>query len=318
MLAPFNINPSMTAVAVAYRNATLIADLVLPRVGTDGQKFSYLKYALGEFTTVPETKVGRKGKPNEVEFSSTEVPDQTVDHGLDAPVPNIDVQNWEAARAAGNNVLADPRLRATTGVTELILLAREIRAANLVFDTASYGGNNQETLVGNQQWSDYVNSDPEGDIRDALDSMVMRPTHAVFGRKTWSFLSRNPKLVKSILGTLTERGTITRAEFMEHFELTGELYIGEGWLNTAKPGQPAAMARVWGNHASFFHRNMNADTKYGITFGYTAEWGTRIAGTIHDPDMGLRGGDRARVGESVKELITAPDLGYLFRNAVNG
>lgn len=314
MKAPFQQNAAMTAVAVAYRNGALIADTVCPRVPTDGQKFAYMKFAQGDFLTYPETKVGRKGKPNEVEFGSEEVPASTVDHGLDAPVPQQDMDNWQAARNNGNTALPDPRLRATTGVTELLALAREVRVANLYFNAGSYGAANKQTLAGVDQWSDFVNSDPDYDIKDALDTMVMRPNHSILGRRVWSTLSRHPKLVKAILGASNERGTITKQEFSEHFELEG-LHIGEAFVNVAKKGQAVSTQRAWGNHAAFVHMNMNADTQFGITFGYTAQWGSRIAGTIHDPDMGLRGGERARVGESVLELVTANDLGYFFQNA---
>jgi hypothetical protein len=52
------------------------------------------------------------------------------------------------------------------------------------------------------------------------------------------------------------------------------------------------------------------------TFGFTAEFGTRIAGTMDEPKMGLRGSVRVRVGESVKEVIAASASGYYFENAV--
>jgi len=48
----------------------------------------------------------------------------------------------------------------------------------------------------------------------------------------------------------------------------------------------------------------------------TAEYGSRFAGTIPEPKVGLRGAERVRVGESVKELVTAADCGYLFDAAV--
>ena len=76
------------------------------------------------------------------------------------------------------------------------------------------------------------------------------------------------------------------------------------------------MVRVWGKSCAILHRNMNADTEFGVTFGFTAQFGNRVAGTIVDPDIGIYGGERVRVGESVKELVTAPDLGYLFSTAV--
>ena len=53
-----------------------------------------------------------------------------------------------------------------------------------------------------------------------------------------------------------------------------------------------------------------------MTFGYTAEFENRIVGTIQDdPDIGLRGGIRVRVGMSVKEKVIAGQLGYFWQNA---
>ena len=46
------------------------------------------------------------------------------------------------------------------------------------------------------------------------------------------------------------------------------------------------------------------------------QYKTRVVGTINDPNIGLRGGRRVRVGESVKELITAPMAAYLIEDAV--
>lgn len=314
--APFTQNPNMTAIAVAYKQGNLIADEVLPRIPVDGEKFSYLLYPQGEGFTVPETFVGRKGKPAEVEFTSTEVTSKTDDHGLDAPVPNSDVLNYESARKMGNKTLIDPRLRATSMLTQLLMTRREKRTADLVLDPANYAAANKVVLSGTSMWSDYVNSDPAYAIAEAMDNMFLRPTLAVFSRKVWSKLSRHPKLRYAVFGDDAKQGQVSRAQFAELFELPNLPLIGEGWLNTAAKGQPTNMVRIWGTSAAFLHRDMNADNQYGTTFGFTAEHGTRVAGTIEDPDMGIRGGQRARVGESVKEVITAPDLGYLFSNAV--
>lgn len=308
--APFVVSPVLTAVAVAYKNGQMIADGVLPRVPVDAQNFKYLSYPMGEFFSPPDTKVGRKGQPNQVEFTGTEVTASTDDHGLDDPVPNIDSMN-----AASQPGMPDPKLRAAQGLTELIVLAREVRAAGLVFDAASYGAANKETLVGNAQWSDFVNSTPQADIKEGIDNMVMRPNIGVMGRAAWSVVSQHPKLCKAVFGNGTDAGVISKRAFADLFELE-ELYIGEGWVNTAKKGQPASLVRVWGKKAAFLHRNMNADTQFGVTFGFTAQFGPRVAGEIVDPDIGIHGGVRVRVGESVKEVVTANDLGYLFSDVV--
>ena len=314
--APFVISASATAVAQAYVQAELVADQVMPRVDVNTQKFSYNTYNKADGFTVPETEVGRKGKPAEVEFGSDEQTSMTVDHGLDTPIPNADILNWEGARQNGNTRVVDPRLRATRALTQCLLSRREKRVADLVTNVANYGVDNKIVLSGTSQWSDYANSDPSRAIPDVLDNLFMRPTHLVMGRKVWSYLSRHPKICAAVFKNGTNNGLVTRAQFAELFEMSNLPIIGEGWLNTAQKGQPVNMQRIWGSDMLAFYQDMNADTDFGVTFGFTAQFGDRVAGSVIDGDMGIRGGERQRVGESVKELIIASDLAYLWKTAV--
>ena len=94
--ANFPVNPVLTAIAIAYRNRRMIADDVLPRTDVGKQEFKYLQHDLGEGFTVPKTIVGRTSRPNQVEFSATELTASTEDHALDAPVPVVDAKNAPA------------------------------------------------------------------------------------------------------------------------------------------------------------------------------------------------------------------------------
>lgn len=313
--APFTISPDLTAIAVMYTQDTLIADKVLPRVPVDAENFTYLKYPLAEGFTVPETRVGRRSAPNQVEFSALEVSDRTQDHGLDAPVPNKDINSWRKARDAGLTKAADPLMRATKQVTQLVMTRREKRAADLVLDSNNYAAANKVTLAGTSQWSDYSNSDPLTAIMTAMDSMVMRPNVGVLGRAVATKLQLHPKICKAVFGNNTDAGVVPISAIANLLGLE-ELLVGEGWLNVAAKGQAPNMQRIWGKHAVFMAQNKEADTQYGVSFGLTAQFGDRVAGTIEDSDIGLDGGVRARVGERVKELITANDLAYGFFNAV--
>lgn len=312
---PFIVVPELTAIAVAYRQGNLIADRVLPYVPVRTQSFKYRKFALADSFTYPSTRVGRKSAPQQVEFGETEVTDSVDDHALDSGVPNSDMLAYEQGRAAGQTGATDPMARASSQVMSLVLTAREKRAADLVFNAANYAPANKTTLSGTGQWSDFTNSNPQTAIMDALDSMVMRPNAVVFGRQTWSKLSTHPKMCAAVYKNGTNAGVISTQAFADLFELD-EVLVGDGWINTAAKGQAPVTARLWGKHAVFYHRNMNADTEFGVTFGMTARWGDRFGGYVEDADMGARGGRRVRSGESVKELLTANDLGFMFQNAV--
>lgn len=139
---------------------------------------------------------------------------------------------------------------------------------------------------------------------------------AIYGRKTWSKLNSHPKILAAVGKLNTEGGIARRQEVADLFELD-EIIVGESWVNIAKPGQAVTRARVWGNHASLLVLDKLADFQNKRpTFSLTAQWGGRIAGSIAEPKIGLRGSVRVRVGESVRELVIAKDLGFMFENAV--
>lgn len=308
--APFPINPVNTAIAIAYRNTRLIADEVLPRVPVSSTEFKYMLHNLADGFTVPDTQVSRKGRVNQVEFSATEKTASTEDHGLDAPVPQSDIDN------AKNTPGYDPLAKATEQTTNLIMLDREIRTSNLVFNNANYGADNKVTLSGTSQWS-HADSSPLPVITDALDACVMRPNIGVLGRRVSTMLRRHPKIVKAFNGTTGEDGMVPLQFLADLLELE-TILVGEARLNIARPGQTAALQRVWGSHAAFIYRDRLADANSGTTFGFTGQFGSRVSSNEYDRNIGLKGGQMVRVGEQVKELITAPDLGYFFENAVAG
>lgn len=307
-LAPFPIQPELTAIAIGYRNSALIADEVLPRVQVGKQEFKYLKYDLADSFTVPDTRVGRTSRPTEVSFAATEVTSACNGYGLDDPIPQSDIDN------APPNY--NPLGRSTEVLTDLILLAREQRTANLVFNTASYtASTNRTQLSGTSQFSDYTNSNPITALLAGLDACVMRPNILILGQAVWSKLRQHPKVTQAVFGVNGTSGIITREQLAQALEIE-EVQVGQGWANTAKKGQTASLSRLWGKHAAAIYRDRLADTNRGTTFGLTAQWGERVSGSIPDEDIGLKGGQRVRVGEYVKELVTATDLGYFWEDAV--
>jgi hypothetical protein len=302
-LAPFPITPELTAIAIAYKNSALIADQVLPYVPVGKKEFKYLKYTKAERFTLPDNYVGRKGTPNQVDFSATETESACVDYGLDDFVPQDDIMN------APPNY--DPLGNAVEAIMDLNLLAREKRVADLVFASGSFASSNTTTLTGTDQWSDFTNSDPIDDILTGLDACIMRPNIMVLGNAVWSNLRQHPKIVKAANRNSGDAGIAAREAVKELFELD-EILVGQGWLNSAKKGQTASFTRVWGNYCALIYKNSLANTQRGTTFGFTARFGNPIAGQMPEPTVGLKGSIRVRAGESVKELICANDLGYLI------
>ena len=260
--------------------------------------------------------VGRKGVPNEVQFGATEVGGFVKDYGLDDLVPNEDLNSAPPGY--------DPLGRAVEGTSELIALDREKRVADLVFNTATYPAANRATLSGTSQWSDYTNSDPYSAIMAARDGMLMPFNTGIIGRLAWSKLRVHPKITAALApssngnsSTSNAQGAPATLQAVADLLELDRILVGESWVNTAKPGQTASLARIWGKHMALLHLNPIASIRgNAITFGYTAEYGNRVSGSIPEPKVGLRGAQRVRVGESVNEIVCASDVGYYFQNIV--
>lgn len=318
---PFPVNAAITAVAIGYSNpvTSLIADIVMPRIPVATEKFKWTEFPIGQMFSFPETRVGRLGRVNRVEFSGLDRTSAVEDYGLEDAIPVTDIKEAARMREAGLGDF-DPMLVAAAGLTNLILLDREVRVAAIVQDPASYAPERQIVLSGSDRLDDYEHSDPIGVLKKAFSStLIHRPNTMSMSRDTWSILSSHPHIVNAIRGNLTSRGIVKPAEFVELFAGEGlkKLAIGEGFVNTARKGQPHAISRVWGSSIQLTYLDQAIRPEQGgLTWGFTGAYGPRIGGTWDDRDVGLEGGTVVRIGERVKEVVAARDVGYLIQNAI--
>lgn len=309
MANSFPIDPHLTSIAIAYKNPdrALIADRVLVRVPVGKLLFQWTSF--NDLTTgyrLPETKVGPTGKLNRLELKGQRLSGRCEDDGISVPLSFYDTDDQ------GEGV--KPEEMATEAAMNVVLLRHEVDTAALVFDADSYPTGNKETLSGTDQLSDYTNSDPLGVIGDALESMLMRGNQLVFGSAGWRIFRAHPKVVSAILGNSGTVGFVTREQVAALFEVK-EVLVGEGWIDTSKPGETPAMARVWGKDIACLYRDEAAARAQGMTFGCTFTYGQRVAGKIPDPEMGLRGGQLVKAGESTKRLVVASSAGYFIEDA---
>jgi hypothetical protein len=318
---PFVVDPILTSIAIGYRNpdAVMLADEVLPRVPVGAEKFGWTEYPLEEAFNTPDSRVGRRGRVQQLEFGGTQKTDEVDDFGLESPIPYSDID--AAAEARARKVSAyDPEGHSTMMLADAMANIREVRVAGLVHNLNTYAAARRITLAGGDQFSDYTNSDPIGVIKTGCEStLVFPPNTMTMGRAVWSKLSSHPKVVNAVKGNLTNAGIITREQFRELFADYGitKVLVGDAFYNTARPGQTTSLARAWGKHISLTYNNSIANPQGGgITFGFTAQYGTKISGRIEDKNIGLQGGVNIRVGERVKELVVAKDTGYFIQNAV--
>ena len=311
--APFQTHARLTQIAMAEKPMGFIADDVLPRVDSP-YAFRYTKGLNADQFTIPDTRASRAGRLNEVEFGAELADGSTEDHGLLAFVPYRDIDEARRQQSAW-----DPQAQAAMGTSQLIELDRERRAANLVFNAASYPAGYKTALAGNGQWSDPA-SDPLKVILAALDIPITRPNVLVFGQATWTQLRTHPRIVESIVKAGAgggAAGVVTREAVAALFEVERVL-VGAAWHQTAKRGQDPVYARLWGKHAAALHVRRPAGTRDMMpTWGFTAQAMARQVAMSEEPERGVGRGSRVvKVSECIRELVSWSTAGYFWQNAV--
>lgn len=308
---PFSVRPDLTAIAIGHRNEahTLIADEVIPEMSQPvlTKSFQYTKYDEAEGYTVPDTKVGRLGEPNQVQQSGSLATETCQDFGLSSKIANDDITQ---GRTQNINVEG----RRTQHLQNLILLDKERRVAQMVQDTANYLADHVTALVGTSKFSDYENSDPVRVLTEAMDGMLFRPNTVTFGQAVWSKLKLHPKVLKAIYPNGNGEGVATRQQIAELLEVK-KIIVGEAWVNNAQKGQPLNRTRTWGNIVHLQFQDPAATNEEGVTWAARARYGEKVAGTM-PAKVGLRGGIELIVGETVKEFICSKYCGYLFTGAI--
>jgi len=302
---PFDLDNQRLPIAIGYRNKDYIADMVLPYVPVPSELFSWNEWNIAEMYQPQQTEVGRTTAVEEVQLSATSRPGSIVDHGLQMAVPQTDINRAPAGY--------DPLDHATMGVAELVLLARERRAAALVFNAANY--DNTITLSGSDRFSDPL-SDGLSIMLDALDAPLVRPNKIVFGQSVWRKFRQLPAIVQATKGAGQTKGAALLEDIAELLEVD-EILVGKSRLNTANIGQTAVFGRTWGNFVALLHTHPLAQAEGPfVTWGFTARFGTRIVQTRTDENIGLLGGTWVKVGEQARELVASKAAGYLIQNAI--
>jgi len=315
---PFVVDPALTAISIAYRNNAnmLIADRVLPRQPVGGEKFKYTQYPIGEAFTVPDNEVGRRGRVPQLEFSANEADSSVKDYGLESPIPYSDIDEAARMRSQGLGTY-DPEKHSTMMLTNLNLLRREKRAADVVQNPANYDASRRMVLTGTDKLDDYDNSNPLEVLKAAVNgTLIFRANTLSMSHAIWQAISSHPHMVNAIRGSFTDKGIVRRQEVADLLEIR-EILVGEAYLNTAQKGQEVNLERVWGNSIQALYIDPQARPEDGMTFGFTAEYGTRVAGRIEDENVGLGGGTIVRQGERVRELICAPSVGYQITGVIS-
>jgi hypothetical protein len=302
MQRPYPIDPVLTAVINGYTRQDFIADLVLPRTKPLGKPiFNVNTYDENQFMWVPDTKIGRTSEVNRVMFSGTKQTFEVHDYALGHDLASKDYD--------GINDVAAKHAAVSTVITDIIMLDREIRVANVLSKPEIYGYSALLAVDLDDPMSNIL-----VEFETAIEQTFPRANTMVIGRDEWNKVKRNKRLLAEITRAVgeTASGRVTLEELAEILNID-KVIVGEA-QHVDSQASGATKVRCWSGFISFIHQNpaalasIEAGLGNGSTFGLTGHF-KKFGNTFFDGSKGTEGVTTIRSVDQCREVITAPKAG---------
>lgn len=275
--AAMHIDAPLTAFATAYKNDVFISPIPDVKVPALGGKF---KQKLRRDVNKNYNDIlHARGKPSEVLYDATDGTYVLQGRGLRAPITYSEVINA--------NVGLSPEEEATKKALNDILLAREVRHADLLTTTTTYAAACRITAAA--AWN-AVGSTPDQDINNALAAIAPADESieiiACMSQEVWNKLRIHPNIL-AMKGV--KEGQVSRAELAQYFEIS-EVRVSKTTKDTANEGQAAIYSRIWGTSAFvlFCRPKVQGTDVSGLAVNFMHESGMQVR-KYFDPSDGIGG-----------------------------
>lgn len=278
-----HVDEILTQVSIAWPNNGLVGGRLFPSVTVRKQSDKY--YIFGREMWLPEAGDVRAPGAVANEIPGLKVSTDTYyaqEHALQVPVTDEERENSDSPLA--------PDRDGTELVTSRIMLGREVAMHTLATTAANYASTNTVTLTSTDQWNDYVNSDPIGDLRtgkSAIHSRIfLEPTLGVIPYQVMTVLEDHPDFLERI--KYSERAIFSPELLAAVIGLPSVVVPGAG-VNTANEGQPPTLGYIWGKDVILAYVPARAGLRIPA-YGYEFTWGRQFV-------------DRWREEQRVSDLI---------------
>lgn len=220
-LAPgdVRVNTMLKNVGLRYVPTGAIGDMIFPIINVKNETDYYPMFPMGAWA---RDSIGNSG-PTAPGGEGTDI---GFNMNLDNTYQCEEYRaRWPLHRRVRNN--ADSALQIQTRGSELcahaLTIARERRVAALVFLASTWGSGTDPTI--STKWSDYVNSDPIGEIDTGIAAVEDNTAGhianiAVIGVELWRVTRRHPEIIELCRGSAVDGNLIvTPQNFAAAFEL---------------------------------------------------------------------------------------------------
>jgi hypothetical protein len=305
-----HIDAALTNVSLAYRNPDYVSDIIAPPVAVRKQSDKYFVYDAERerFRRTDDLRAPGTAA-SEVDFKLSTDNYYADDHALVSVIPDEERANADPA--------IQPDIDRTEFLTDKIDLNKEIILASRIRTGTDIPG---ETLSGNDQWSDYTNSDPVAAIEakkaTIMAGVQMMPNTLVLPYEVYQKVRLHPKVTDKVkYVTIGVLGADLLARLFE----VERVLVPKAFQNVAAKGQTPSLQYVWGKDAFLCYVPPKPALKQ-VALAYTFFWTVapgsingRIVEVWRDPN---RKADVIRVQKYYDQKVIAPGACYIWKSAV--
>lgn len=299
-----HVDAILTNISIAYKNATFIADKVMPIIPVRKESDKYYKYGKERFN-LPETLRAPRAESKEIDWTVSTDAYSCDEHTLSGAIDDRERDN------ADNPIDVDSDT--TELLTDLIMLGYEKRVADLVTNPGNYAASNKRTLAGTSQWSDAGNSTPVKDInsaKKALEDVGVVANTLVLPNSVYYAMKENGDIKERI--KYSQTGLVTLDILKTLFEVDNIL-LANSKYNSANPGQgTTSLVDVWNDNVWLGYVAPRPGLKQ-LTFGYTFQ-ARKFQVRRWREDR--RHSDIIEPSVVQDEKIVASDAGYLIQDTL--
>lgn len=306
------IDRTLTNVAVAYKNTSLIADLLLPVVTVPDQSGKVWKFGKDAFRLESDIRAPGTKSSRVQSFSASTDTYFCNNHALTDVVPEEDLRSADVAIAAESS--------ATEGLVDMIKLRREKSLADYLFNATTFSSYTS-ALSGADRWGEYTSSDPVANAESAIEAVRQKSgakaNLAVMGSAVYIKLRRHPQLLDMF--KYTAGGVLSESQVAEALGV-GRILVGSAIYESAKEGAASSMADVWGKYCLFAYVAPQAGIRKP-SLGYSYRWNVGIEGykvfKTEDYSAGGIHGTAIEVMTYFDDVVHGADFGYLYSTVVS-
>ena len=260
--AQVHIDAPLTNISVAYMQdaKNFIAGQVFPDLPVDKQSNKYFIFDRASFL---RDSMRKRGPGEESAGSGYTLSNDSYYcdvFGLHKDISDIDRANTDSP--------LDPDRNATQFITQQALIRREVQWTTDFFTTGVWG---TDTTVA-AQWSDYVSSDPLGDVETAksviLSATGQEANTLVLGYGAFIKLKNHPDIVDRIKYTSAR---VVTEEVLASLFGVGRVLVPKAIVDSVAEGKTSAPALVQGKHALLCHVAPSPGLEVPSA-GYTFSW----------------------------------------------